>query len=1099
MFEPNPAFPAKHMKQVQKLFLCIAAFAAATLVHAQTLQAPPFNTRPARELGQASLTLNSLAPNLVEGRELWQPRSVAVDPSSGALFVSDTANNRVLAWRNTAGFTNGAPADVVVGQRDMLSTSAGGPGTPMTRGLSAPTGIALDAQGNLYVVDAGNNRILRFPAPLSGNPGDPDVIGQPDFNGNKPNHGAATAVPDGISTLLQYHNYTISADVRLTQSLAFDSAGNLYFTDTGNSRVLRFPAAGTGNVAKTADLVLGQPSMYTNTAADQNSTTVKQKNVMRYPMGVGIDPSGRIYVADDLNRVLVFSNAPPAAGASALRILGIVTVAQGQPVPQPINDTGFNGPRDVFFIGDKPAVVDTGNSRIMVFDPFDQWPAETALFSPAAKSVIGQPDFNTGKSGSTNTGLNAPFGATATGSDVYVADSYNNRVVDFPVGSQAASRVLGQRGFGYTAPNLIEGREFYIFSGSFYTIGSAYNTFTDAGSIAVDTTSNPPHLYVADTYNNRILGFRDIRSIRSGATADLVIGQPDLYSALINSPSNDPAQLNDSGLYLPSGLAVDSNGNLYVADRGNGRVLRFPKPFDQPAGIQHANLVLGQRSFTTENNDPSATNMSAPYGLAFMPEGNLLVSDAAHNRVLLFKPSGGDFTSGQAATAHFGQPDFFTTSTALGVSNRMVSPRGIASDSNGRLYVADPGNSRVLVYSNVGGAGPTDDPSPVLALTNSNQYTTLRAPIGVAIQPGTGQIWVVESLGGRVLQYPEFSQIPPLSPAYKTLAIPTVNGSLVAPLAMAFDGQGDMLMADSANRVEFYYPPLWATNAASYLPRWDAQATWNAPCCAPGSIATLWPQTSTGVFGSFATADFNSLPNPVPLPTALSGVQVLISSDNFPETAAPLYFVSPGQINFQVPKGAPSSGALDVSVVNKSTNQVMASGILSMAPAAPALLTNGFPTSTANPSTKQPAVQVAALNYEKDSSGKDLPVTCNGKAGAAQPSPACPGGVKPVKRGQVIALYLTGQGFLPGMPADGAQASGALSTPLRPSVYMGGSTYIADSAILYTGLAPILIGVWQINVIVPDTTPVGEVPVFVLFNDRTSTVQGYPYTVIQVE
>jgi uncharacterized protein (TIGR03437 family) len=1075
------------MKQVHQLFLCVAVSAVA-LLHAQTLQAPPFNKRPARELGQASLTLNSLAPNRVEGRELWQPRSVAVDPSSGALFVSDTGNNRVLVWRNPAGFTNGAPADVVVGQRDMVSTSAGGPGTPMTRGLSAPTGIALDSQGNLYVVDAGNNRILRFPAPLSANPGDPDVIGQPDFNSNKPNHGSTTAVPDGISTLLRYHNYNTGADVPLTQSLAFDPAGNLYFTDTGNSRVLRFPAAGTGNVAKTADLVLGQPSMYTATAADQNSANVTLKNVMRYPMGLGIDPSGRIYVADDLNRVLVFSNTPPLSGGSALRILGIVTGTQGQPV----NDTGFNGPRDIFFIGDKPAVVDTGNSRILVFDPFDQWPAEATLFSPAAKSVIGQPGFNTGKSGSTNTGLNAPFGAAATGSDVFVADSYNNRVMDFPIGAQTAARVLGQRDFGYTAPNLIEGREFYIFSGSFYTIGSAYNTFTDAGSIAIDTNSNPPHLYVADTYNNRILGFRDIRSIRSGATADLVIGQPDLYSALVNAPSNDPAQLNDSGLNLPSGLAVDSNGNLYVADRGNGRVLRFPKPFEQPAGMQHANLVLGQRSFTTENNDPSATNMSAPYGLAFMPEGNLLVSDAAHNRVLLFKPAGGDFTNGQAATAHFGQPDFFTTATAFGVSNRMVSPRGIASDSNGRLYVADPGNNRVLVYSNVGGTGPADDPSPVLALTNSNQYTTLRAPIGVAIQPGTGQIWIVESLGGRVWQYPEFSQIPPLSPAYATLAIPTVNGSLVAPLAIAFDGQGDMLMADSANRVEFYYPPLWPTNAANYLPRWDAQTTWNAPCCAPGSIATLWPQTSTGVFGSFDTADFNSLPKPVPLPTALSGVQVLISSDSYPETAAPLYFVSPGQINFQVPQGVPASGALDVSVVNKTTNQVMASGILSMAPAAPGLLTNGFPTTP-------PAIQVAALNYEKDGNGKDLPVTCNGKAGAAQPSPDCPGGVKPVKRGQVIALFLTGQGFLPGMPADGDQAASALQTPLRPSVYMGGSTYIPDSAVLYSGLAPKQIGVWQINVRVPDTTPVGEVPVFVRFNDRTSMIEGYPFTVIQVE
>ena len=75
-----------------------------------------------------------------------------------------------------------------------------------------------------------------------------------------------------------------------------------------------------------------------------------------------------------------------------------------------------------------------------------------------------------------------------------------------------------------------------------------------------------------------------------------MIGQPDLVTGIINYPTN--GQTTDQGLWSPEGLAVDANGNLYVADACNARVLRFPSPFSQPAGAaQRANLVLGQTSF----------------------------------------------------------------------------------------------------------------------------------------------------------------------------------------------------------------------------------------------------------------------------------------------------------------------------------------------------------------------------------------------------------------------------------------------------------------------------------------------------------------------
>ena len=86
-------------------------------------------------------------------------------------------------------------------------------------------------------------------------------------------------------------------------------------------------------------------------------------------------------------------------------------------------------------------------------------------------------------------------------------------------------------------------------------------------------------LYIADPHNHRILGFRDARKAQSGDIADLVIGQPDFYRALCNYPTANPDTPNESGLCYPVGLALDSDGNLYVADAGNSRIVRFPKPF----------------------------------------------------------------------------------------------------------------------------------------------------------------------------------------------------------------------------------------------------------------------------------------------------------------------------------------------------------------------------------------------------------------------------------------------------------------------------------------------------------------------------------------
>ena len=113
-----------------------------------------------------------------------------------------------------------------------------------------------------------------------------------------------------------------------------------------------------------------------------------------------------------------------------------------------------------------------------------------------------------------------------------MADANNNRVLSYPASGSfsylEANVVVGQTDFPFNTANLIEGREVWN-AGSATINNSNVNAF--GGGIVVDKGSNPPRLYIADTFNNRILGFRDARAVGTDARslltqkADLVIGQ----------------------------------------------------------------------------------------------------------------------------------------------------------------------------------------------------------------------------------------------------------------------------------------------------------------------------------------------------------------------------------------------------------------------------------------------------------------------------------------------------------------------------------------------------------------------------------------------
>ncbi len=1034
-----------------------------------------YNAFPSRIEGQAVLqqtTITATAPNLVEGREFTASQAVALDTSvtPPILYVADTVNNRILAWKNSASFTNGAFADLVIGQRDWYSTTANGPsvqGSTLSAGFRDPVSLAVDSTGNLYVADAGNNRILRFPQPFAqastgSQPtvtSQPDVlIGQTDLTGASPNQGGQ---PSATTLALSSGGTTYIA------GMAFDSVGDLWVSDPLNNRVLRFPKSvlQPNSFGVAADMVLGQPNFTKNTGPANSDPT--QKSVLFVPAGLALDPSGRLYVADGLNRVLVFA-APTASSVAAIRIMGAIV-----PTPQPItvNATQLgnpalqlpnSAPNGVVLVGANPYVFDTANNRILGFLPLEQWPCESVgapgpcdttqspAFSPTATVVVGQSDFtsntaNRGLAEPTSSSLSSPSLGTASSTDLYVADSSNNRVLDFPISggkvATSAARVLGQVDFPYNAPNLIEGREFFFFAGTatYGGIAAAY----PGGSAVIDTSSTPAHLYVADPGNNRILGFADYSKVGPTTKADIVIGQGNentpgsaFYRSVVNFPLGVRTQTNDTGLNQPQGLAVDSSGNLWVADTGNSRVLRFPQPFNQASGaLQHANVVLGQSSFSPQsiNTDPSSHTMKQPYGVAVMPSGAVAVSDIAFNRVLLFTASGGNFTNGQTASAVFGQSTYFNTAAGGVAANGLNSPRLLAADSGDNLYVTDPGNGRVAIYSNASSAGV--NPAPAANITGLN------APNGVSISPSTGNIWVANTFANSVIEYPTFIQF---------LGNPAPIASLGSnlPIAVALDPFGNPAVAESpVNRMAFYYPLMDSANSANYFPQ-----------LAPGMLASLFAYQNHGTtaFGSGTDQAHGT-----PLPTKLANMEVLVNGK-----AAPLLYASPSQINFQVPNSVPPGSPAEVDVVNTSTGQIYTSALFNIQASSPALFT----------SDASGTGQVAAINAATN--------TVNSSK-------------NPVQQGQYISLFGTGQGFIANAPPDGTAPSGAVHTATKPFVSIN-LEVVPSSDVEYSGLAPGFVGLWQINAKVPADAAPGADKVFVGINGYYSATGGAVSTTIYV-
>lgn len=339
---------------------------------------------------------------------MFGPRGVCLARRDGPLVVADTGHHRLMVWRERPDADN-APADFQIGQADFFQEGRNGKREVGAATFNMPTGVASDGE-TLAVADAWNHRVLIWRTlPDRANRPTDLVLGQADFSGGLANRGRATPSAD---TLNWCYGVTI-AD------------GRLFVADSGNRRVLVWNAMPESN-GQPADLVLGQTEMATR---DDSAGGVDAAVGMRWPHAIAVS-DGRIIVADaGMSRIMVWNATPNADGAPASFVLGqkdFSRLDHNRAGYDP-NERALNMPYGLAVRDGALICADTANSRLVSF------PLASLGMDAAATGLAGQGSFaDKGDNRWRNAARDSlcwPFGLSACGDTLAVADTGNNRVL----------------------------------------------------------------------------------------------------------------------------------------------------------------------------------------------------------------------------------------------------------------------------------------------------------------------------------------------------------------------------------------------------------------------------------------------------------------------------------------------------------------------------------------------------------------------------------------------------------------------------------------------------------------------------------------------
>jgi uncharacterized protein (TIGR03437 family) len=547
--------------------------------------------------------------------------------------------------------------------------------------------------------------------------------------------------------------------------------------------------------------------------------------------------------------------------------------------------------------------------------------------------------------------------------------------------------------------------------------------------VAVDSAGN---VYIADQINNRI------RKLSNGVITT-VAGNGVITGNGTGGFSGDGGPATSAQLNQPYRVAVDSFGNLYIADTNNYRIRKVSN------GV--ITTVAGNGTLGYSGDGGPATSAELGLlegGIAVDSAGNLYIGET-HNLSGL----GGDrvrkVSNGVITTVAGNGTYGFSGDGGPATSGELNLPGGLAVDSAGNLYIDDTNNYRIRKVSNgvittVAGNGTygfSGDGGPATS-------AQLNEAFGIAFD-SDGNLYIADQINNRIREVSN-GVITTVAGngtlGYSGDGGPATSAELYRPQGVAVDAAGNVYIADTLNQRTRVLTPLAISsveNAASYSAELPL---------APGTIAA--------VMGNFPLPSSATAPSGLPWPTSLGGLSV-----QFGGTPAPLYYAGPSQVNLQVPWEL--TGSTEAAVTVTVGNQTSRAQTINLAPFSPGLFSMNA----------QGSGQGAILNLQYqlvDSSN-------------------------PASVGDVIQVYCTGLGAVTNQPASGALAPFApLAETATPVVTIGGSS----AEVLYSGLAPGAVGLYQLDAQIPAGIVTGPaVPVVVssggvTSNTVTVAIQPFP-------
>jgi len=522
-------------------------------------------------------------------------------------------------------------------------------------------------------------------------------------------------------------------------------------------------------------------------------------------------------------------------------------------------------------------------------------------------------------------------------------------------------------------------------------------------------TSPNGDVYIADQLNHRVLK---------------VDGKTGAVSTFAGSGSNAYADGQGTAASFSNvlGLAFDQNGNLYVTDGSNNRRIRKVTP----GGAVSTIAGNGVEGSSGDNGPAVNAQVGVPTAVATDAAGNLYFTDATPSCQCVRKIATNGIITRIAGNGIAGYSGDFGPAT----NASMNFPLGVAVDASGNVYVADAQNNairkiqpngNIVPVAGNGSSGFSGDGGPAT-------QAKLNLPSDVAVDV-FGNVYVADSGNNRVRKIDGSGVITTVAGTGDS-SFSGDNGSPLSaalnhPWGLAADANGTLYIADDLNNRVRVIP---AANVGP--PSLPANSAVNAASFVAGQVVA--PGSYVAIFGSnFSAATIPAAS--VPLPTALGNTSVTING-----VAVPLYFVSPGQINVQIPFNNPV-GTSNI-VINRgatsSASQPVAVGAYS-----PGLFMAGGST------TQGIIVHAADFSLVTPQS--------------------------PAKRGEFLGLYATGLGPLTIAQTAGVAAPSAEPLPRtvnNPTVTLGGQIM----SLSYAGLAPTLVGVYQVNFQIPTTMPLGN-------------------------